>query len=421
MVVAMQAAELTKDRWRLVAILILLAAWLAPRIGLIILAPIAPESDALAYIQMAEDLAAGRPMQDQWGQYAFYSAGYPILLGLVFIVGGASLQTVLMANLALSLLTLWLIIRVTRELGGSQLVQWLAGMGYALWIPAAYGLGLVQRENLSTPVLLTCLLSVLFRSCGRSVMVAAAICGLCFGYGLITGASGALIGLLFPLALWCLWRQEGFQKAAKAGAIAASALVLTVGPWLSYTHAQLGEPVLNSNSGFNFYLGNNPAANGTFVGIEKTPIGPEWKALHSRLGEVGAARQLQAMATKWISENPADAAALAARKLMLFWTPNFPDAADRAASSATYLLRWIDVAQFAIVVLLAVMTMLFHRKAYPAINWMIGAVALFWMLHAAAYVMPRYREPVMPMMIIMAAIAAGHILKQWPRKGVAHG
>ena len=411
----------TASRWRMLAILTLLAALLLPRIGLMLAAPIVPESDALAYLMMAEDFAAGRPMQDQWGQYAFYSAGYPIVLGLAFMLGGPSLSVALLLNIALALLTLWLVIRLARELGGDGLVQWLAGMGYALWIPAAYGAGLVQRENLSTPLLLAVLLAVLQLRRGASSKLAAAIGGASFGFGLIAGASGALVGLLFPVAFWCLLKREGFQAAIKAGAIAASALALTVGPWLAYTNAQLGSPVLNSNSGFNIYLGNNPAANGSFVGIQDTAMGQNWQALHARVGEVEAARHLQGKAIDWMTENPAKASALAARKLGLFWTPNVPDSADRASSPATYLLRWIDVAQFSIILMLAAVALVFHRKTYPAMIWIVSAISLFWLLHAAAYVMPRYREPVMPMIIILAALTIGHIWAHWRSKGSASG
>ena len=134
-----------------------------------------------------------------------------------------------------------------------------------------------------------------------------------------------------------------------------------------------------------------------------------------------AARQLQGKAVDWMTENPAKASALAARKLALFWTPNVPDSADRASSPATFLLRWIDVAQFSIILVLAAVALVFHRKTYPAMIWIVSAISLFWLLHAAAYVMPRYREPVMPMIIVLAALTVAHIWALWRSKGTENG
>lgn len=399
-------------------IIVLLAlAVLLPRIVLMLIAPVQPESDALAYLNMAENLSVGAPMQDLWGQYAFYSAGYPLLIGTVFAVTGASLTVALAINLCLALASLALVILIVRQVGGGVLAQTLAGLGYALWIPAAYGCGIVQRENLSTPLLLATVAAAIAIAARRRRILSAALGGATFGFGMLTGASGALVGLLFPAALLQLWRKSGWSVAVPAGIVAALALAMTIGPWLAYTNAQLGTPVLNSNSGFNVYLGNNPAATGGYVGIERTPMGNEWHSYLAQRGEVAAAQGLQAKAMRWISEHPADAARLAVIKLGLFWRPNIPDSVDRASGGAIYALRWIDVAQFTCVLLLAVAGVVACRRANPAIGWLIAAIGLFWLLHAAAYVMPRYREPVMPMLLILAALA----LARWAETFLSAG
>ncbi|MEQ1509279.1 MAG: hypothetical protein ABL909_02610 [Sphingopyxis sp.] len=405
------------------AILALLMMVLLPRLALMLIAPVEPQSDALSYLSMAEHLAAGRPMQDMWGQYAFYSAGYPLLLGSTFALTGPSLSVALAVNLVLALVTLSLLLLIVRQVGGGAMAQGFAGIGYALWIPAAYGSGVVQRENLSTPLLMAVVMALLALAAQRHLIMAALLGGASFGFGLIAGASGALVGLLFPVALLRLWRGAGLPTALRAGALAALALALTVGPWLAYTKAQLGTPVLNSNGGFNFYLGNNPAATGAYVGIEKTQMGPQWNVYLAQRGEVEAARGLQEQAVHWIAEHPAAAARLALTKLALFWQPNVPDSADRAGGPAIVVLRWIDVAQFTIALLLAGAGALLCRRTHPRIGWLMGAVGLFWMLHGAAYVMPRYREPVMPLLLILAALALARsplstFIERWfPRIG----
>ena len=42
------------------------------------------------------------------------------------------------------------------------------------------------------------------------------------------------------------------------------ALMLTLTPWFIYTNAMIGEPVISTNGGVNFYIGNNPTADGRY-------------------------------------------------------------------------------------------------------------------------------------------------------------
>ena len=42
------------------------------------------------------------------------------------------------------------------------------------------------------------------------------------------------------------------------------ALMLTLTPWLIYTNIMIGEPVISTNGGVNFYIGNNPTADGRY-------------------------------------------------------------------------------------------------------------------------------------------------------------
>jgi len=42
-------------------------------------------------------------------------------------------------------------------------------------------------------------------------------------------------------------------------------LILTLTPWLVYTEIMIGEPVISTNGGVNFYIGNNPNANGRYT------------------------------------------------------------------------------------------------------------------------------------------------------------
>ncbi len=367
------------------------------------------ESDALSYFTMAEHLASGRPMQDQFGQFAFYSPGYPLLLGSIFAVSSATLLTALTLNIVLALVSCWLVHVIALKLSRSPLAAGLAAVGYALLIPAAFGATLVYKENLATPLLLAFVLCLL-RFAEVPSWQRAWATGLSYGAGLLAGASSLLVAGVFG---WALWRAR--DKWLSSLAAFAIGVALTLAPWLAHTRTVLGTPVLTTNSGFNLYLGNNPAADGRFVSIADTPAAPDWERMRKTLGEVGASAALGERAREWIVANPQQAAMLAVKKLGLFWAPNIPDAADVAADAKIAAARWFDVAQHLLILALALLALARSRRD-SGVTTVALVIAAFWVVHALTYIFTRYRDPAMPLMLALAAmpVATWIEARRWP-------
>jgi hypothetical protein len=179
--------------------------------------------------------------------------------------------------------------------------------------------------------------------------------------------------------------------------------------------------VLTTNAAFNLYLGNNPAATGRFVSIADTPLGKDWNATRQRLGEVANADRLQSAARHWIADNPGRAGSLAMLKLAYFWQPNIPDAADFSASKAVASIRLIEVAQYAAILLLGLLAFRSRRIAPDGKMIVAAMIAGFWLIHAAAYIIARYRDPAIPLLIAMAAVpVAGWLPSLGARKTLRH-
>jgi 4-amino-4-deoxy-L-arabinose transferase-like glycosyltransferase len=234
--------------------------------------PATVESDSLAYFIMAQTFSNGEVMRDQFGQIAFYSPGYPLFLGAIFLVTGASATFALVINIALAALSCWFVGRIAMRLGGSVAAT-LAVLAFAVWLPSVLGATFIHKENLTTPLLLGFALTILSLRDTRDPGGRAVLAGLLYGAGLLAGASSLL---LIGAALWAIFTLATKQRHALL-ALAGGVLICLL-PWLAYTNASFGKPVLTTNSGFNLYLGNNPAATGHFVGIQDTPIGPGWQA-----------------------------------------------------------------------------------------------------------------------------------------------
>ncbi|WDF72220.1 hypothetical protein [Novosphingobium sp. KACC 22771] len=365
------------------------------------------QSDGLAYFTLAQSMAEGVWPVDNLGQHAFYSIGYPLVLAPFFALLGASAQVAFGVNLALALVTGGLIVLLAREAGLGDLGRKLALLGYALWLPGIWNCTMLARENLSTPLLVAVvwLALRLLRSPARLGLAAAT--GAVWGAAVLAGTS-ALPLIAAPLLALVLG--GSVRRAVVPALVMGMGAALVLAPWAMATQAMLGRPTLSTNTGFNLYIGNNPAATGRFVSIAATPIGPQWHAMRDTLGEAGASAALGAMARDWMAHHPAEVARLAAVKLAAFWAPNLPDSNDFALSPAVTYVRLFEVVQYLLFLTLAGMCLLLPGIGRPRQIVMMGAIAGFWALHGIAYIIDRYRDPVMPLLIVMAAAALAEIV-----------
>ncbi len=403
--VALHPPRQAPDRtgaWVLAAIV---ALAIALRVAAVLVLRPPLESDPLAYFTMAKGLAEHGQLLDLYGQHAFYSAGYPLLLTPFFALFGSGVAVGLAVNMLLTAITAWLVTRLALALSDDREAGLLAAAAYAVWLPGIWNAAMLAKENLSTPLLLGIALCAIGIARDERPTVAALVAGLLWGAALVTGGSALLLCAGVAVALLLLWRLRGrFSPALTGGLCFMASAALTLTPWLHATDRMVGRPVLTTNAAFNLYLGNNPAATGRFVSIADTPLGKDWNATRQRLGEVANADRLQAAARHWIAGNPGRAAELAMLKLAYFWQPNIPDAADFAASKAVASIRLIEVAQYAAILLLGLLAFRSPRIAPDGKRIVAAMIAGFWLIHAAAYIIVRYRDPAIPLLIVLAAV-----------------
>lgn len=375
------------------------------------------DSDPLAYFTMAQGLAERGELADMYGQKAFYSAGYPLLLAPFFKALGSSVGVAIAVNLLLCAVSIGLIYRLTIALSGHRGAGLIAAAVYALWFPGLWNATMLAKENLSTPLLLGIALCAVGIARGERPAGTALAAGLLWGAALVTGGSALLLCFGVAAALLMLWRARGsFAPAFSAGLCFIVGAAVMLAPWLYATNQMVGRPVLTTNAAFNLYLGNNPAATGRFVSIADTPLAKDWDATRLRLGDAGNADRLQAAALDWIDANPGRAAELAALKLVYFWQPNLPDANDFAASKAIASIRLFEVAQYGLILLIGLLAFRSRRIASDG-KWIFAAmIAGFWLIHAAAYIIIRYRDPAIPLLIVMAAVPVAAWIERLPAR-----
>jgi hypothetical protein len=359
-------------------------------------------SDGLAYFDMADGAAHGRAMVDNFGQYAFYSPGYPLLLVPLFAMLDSHLWVALGVNLACAVASIMLVHALARRITDEPLAPVLAAFGLALWLPAILATGVLAKENLSVPLLLAFALLCIDLPRSRRPWLLSLGLGLMYGASLLVGGSIILTVAGYAVAL-LLWNAP-MQNKAGAAVLFAAGTIAVLAPWLWHVRASIGVAMLSSNAPFNLYLGNNPSATGWFVSIMDTPLGAVWHRRSAALGEAGTAAWLNCEALSYIAAHPMDSVLLGLRKLMYFWYPHGPHVAGDHPTRAVVIERLVVDAQYLVVLALGGIGLIWARLTRGTKRILIAIIIAFWLIHGVTYIIPRYHEPVMPFVLLLGAI-----------------
>lgn len=377
------------------------AIGLALRVAAMLFVGHTPESDELAYRAMAASLLAGEGIVDNMGNRAMYNVGYPLfVIAPVSWLFGDSVRVVQLANAVLGAVSVVLCYCVAAAAGAGRGGRLIAAAAWALYLPASvYGVYLL-KENLMVPLMLGVVWCAL-RLASRPALSTGVVCGVLFGALALSGNAALALALAVAYALMAApvgWR----RRLTVAAAIAALAIAVAT-PWMVRNLVVLGAPVLNTNGGFNLYLGNNPAATGMFVSIGDTPHGEDWQSLRAR-GEVEASAILRRDALAWIADHPGQFAALALKKALYFWTPPIHEGKG-PPSRIESMVRAAWALQFFVLAGAALACLAVRRLWGPRLAVLMLAVAAYTAVHMLFYVIFRYREPIMPVVCVLAALA----------------
>lgn len=329
--------------------------------------------DAWSSFTVARGLAAGVwPLADA-GPQSFHAIGYPVVIAAFFALFGASTDVAFGVNLGLAMISALLVQGVARQLGLRDTGQKMALLGYALWLPGIWDCTLVVRENLGVPLmLLSAWLALrLLREGGRTDLALAA--GATWGAGVLTSPS--LLPLIAGPVLALLLSRRGWRVPVAAVALAAGA-ALMLAPWGWISGELPGMP-----------------ASGAFATLA-----------------VGSGAPLPLP--------PIDSPAMdeTLTRLAMFWWPHVPQIGTAGLSRAMIYMRFGEVAQYALIFtfgftgLLAADTVRRQRAVMGAL------IAGFWLLGGSGVLGEAYRDPVMPLLIVLAAAVLSELIYRRPAR-----
>lgn len=358
---------------------------------------------------------------------------YAYFLGGIYALTGGSIAFARAAGLALGLVTVFLLMRIGRRTVGER-AGLLAGLAYGIYPIALRYEGDLLVEGLYILFAMAALLAQL-RALDRPTRGRWFATGVLYGLAAITRPNILIVALAVPFVTALgrrLSRAEPPELAAVPARAAlgeallfAAGLVLPIIPVTLHNALAGGDFVpIASQGGVNFYIGNNPVADGYTAIVPGTRA--TWWGGHDdavALAERAAGRPLRAseVSAYWTAEGlaflraePVTALRLYARKLYLFWW-----GAEISNNEHIYFLRRYSLPMqatlwhaglyfpFGLVAPLALLGMgLGWVRLRARVVPLIAYVVLYMISVVLFFVCARFRLPVVPVLLLFAAYAA---------------
>ncbi len=375
--------------------------------------------DSHGYDEWARRIAGG-----EWiGRDVFYQAPlYPYFLGVIYALAGRDLVLVRIVQALVGAGASALVGLTAARLFGKR-AGLIAGFGLAVYAPAIFFDALLQKSVLDVFFVSLALWLV------SRIITAPAGAAWWLALGAAMGAlslsrENALVFVVVIL-VWSLFpafapdqRPVSFGEAARARTLRfALGLALVLSPVVIRNYVVGGGFYLTTSQfGPNFYIGNHPGADGTYVSLRPGRGAPEYERQDAtELAELAMKRRLSPgevssywtdRALNFITSEPATWVRLLARKAALL--VNTSEMLDTESQESHAEVSWplkllSPIGHFGVLVPLAVLglwiTWSDRRRLWP-VTMMLAAYAASVVL---LFVFARYRFPLVPFLLILAA------------------
>jgi len=360
---------------------------------------------------IANALAQGHGFSDVFrkptGPTAWLAPVYPSILAAIFRIFGqftfASFLAAALLNCIFSAAATIPLFFAARRIGGLT----LAALSAWLWALCPAGVMLpfewIWDTSLSAFLATAILWATLELTAKLEVLDWIAYAVL-WAIVLLTNPS---LGILFPFFL--LWLALRPSKAAahswKSLTLAVAIVLICCAPWTIRNYIQFHRLIpLRSNLPFELWLGNNDIFDEHAVGgIQRITRFGESR-LYAQLGETAYMDEKRRLAWQFIRTHPALEAHLIARRIIATWLGTETPLRDFLSTDAL-LLRSIFLfnACLTLGALLAIIILFFRRNPY--VIPLTFVPLLFPLIYYATHTNLRYRHPIDPILLLLAAYA----------------
>jgi len=358
-------------------------------------------ADATDYHSIARNLVDGKGFVSWEGKRVSRAPGYPIFLAGCYAVGLDTPRAIHAVQCIVGAATCLLILLLGRRLYG-ETVGLIAGAISAVYPFFIYYTGTVLSEILFVAGfvgLLLCLVHLgrMLDKPGSKYLWSAVGTGAVAGL-LILLRSSLLLFPFFLLPFW-LMRAESRKKATLSWIVMTAAIGVTLLPWVIRNYRLVHKIVPTTlQVGPSLYEANSRFATG---GPAMDRI--DWVEVRggTMMSEVENNTFFRDAAMRYIRENPGRFMVMAFEKARRFWNvvPNYaaPNPKSRILYAAASLLTYVPV------MLCAFLGLWLRREQAKALLLLLPPVLYFAALHMIFVGSTRYRTPIMPFIILIAA------------------
>lgn len=366
-------------------------------------------SDEIEYFQLARSIIVEHSYSINSVPTAYRAPAYPAFIA-VLLAAIPSVTFVLIIQALLETITGLLLYRI-----GSALMDQRAGLtAMSIWafLPSSILMpGLLLSESLFTTVLT----GIVYLCCvapRRSLLL-----GLLFGISIMIKPQMAAV-----TAAWSVWTL--LQRNWKRSIIVIGVAAVVATPWIIRNSMVIGEPAVSTNGGVNFWIGNNPDANGSYKIPKHDP-------LSSIADELERSKEGYRLGAEFIADHPVDAAVLAGRKAAYLWSSqqylymmkyrgidrNIPyrEQVHHIPAVAVIIMNL----PYVLMILFGIIGFFVLPESSTGIRRSMLLLILVWMiLHMIYFGMARFNYPLLPLFAI--ASSAGYHYRQQVRSLALH-
>lgn len=334
---------------------------------------------------------------------------YPFIVASAFRIGGVFteqsalllylFQSVCAGLAAIALMTLGS--RVFNRTAGM-----VAGFGWALYPSSLFeSTAVIWYSELSILMVLGLLLVATSPRPARSIGRFALLGSLA---GILVLTDSSMLVYVAVIPVWMLMSRKVTWRTAAWCVLAWSiAAMAALSPWAIRNWRMFGTPsVLKSNFDLELFFGNNPYSSGGTLDSERNKalaaLPPDELARAQNGPEAEYFKFLGRHARQWIAEHPAQFVKLTAIRFWYYWGkyPSFGPDRFRHYS-------WFHLAWYLPVLFLAVAGALNRAYWSPELVLLLLFLAIYplpyYVTHVQLY---RYRYPVEPLLVLLAAVPA---------------
>jgi len=396
--------------------MIVLAAFSIRLIVVLLLSP-PLLSDEIDYYHLGQSIVNENSFSLDGIPTASRAPGYPIIIASIISLFGNSIGAMRVFQALVDSVTCFLVFTICRN-SFSLKTAYLATIVYALFPGSMFYILFLMTETIFTGVLMIAIFLASSRRLQDSTILRLLL-GAVLGILTLIKPNAAILFLIF--LAWEWFRSRSVISTLRKYLLVCIGFVLLISPWIIRNKIQFDRLSLTSNGGVNFWIGHNEQATGSFRYVEKN------NPLENVKGEFERSQFALREGLSYLATHPLQEIKLICLKSIHFFEPDFGLMQSlfyreewKTYSRALHIYREFPPLIFvgfhfltAGIVLLALWSFIFTNDSTLRNITLIKMVIIGWIcFHLIFFTVARYRIPMMPAMIILAAYS----IESWNTK-----